>query len=31
MLFEGNSVLRGQTPRVGEPTIIDRIDSVVFK
>jgi len=28
MLFEGNSVLRGQTPRVGETA---RIDSVVFK
>lgn len=31
MLFEGNSVLRGQTPRVGEPAIADRSDSVVFK
>jgi predicted metal-dependent TIM-barrel fold hydrolase len=31
MLFEGNSVLRGQTPRVGEPTIEERTDSVVFK
>jgi predicted metal-dependent TIM-barrel fold hydrolase len=31
MLFEGNSVLRGQTPRVGEPAIGGRIDSVVFK
>jgi predicted metal-dependent TIM-barrel fold hydrolase len=31
MLFEGNSVLRGQTPRVGEPAITDRIESVVFK
>jgi hypothetical protein len=31
MLFEGNSVLRGQTPRVGEPAIADRIESVVFK
>jgi uncharacterized protein len=31
MLFEGNSVLRGQTPRVGEPAIVDRADSVVFK
>jgi len=31
MLFEGNSVLRGQTPRVGEPAIADRIGSVVFK
>ncbi len=31
MLFEGNSVLRGQTPRVGEPAIADRTDSVVFK
>jgi hypothetical protein len=24
-------VLRGQTPRVGEPTIEERTDSVVFK
>ncbi len=31
MLFEGNSVLRGQTPRVGESAIVERIDSVVFK
>jgi predicted metal-dependent TIM-barrel fold hydrolase len=31
MLFEGNSVLRGQTPRVGEPAIAERTDSVVFK
>ena len=31
MLFEGNSVLRGQTPRVGEPAIVERADSVVFK
>ena len=31
MLFEGNSVLRGQTPRVGEPASVDRADSVVFK
>jgi hypothetical protein len=32
MLFEGNSVLRGQTPRVGEsPAVTERIDSVVFK
>ncbi len=31
MLFEGNSVLRGQTPRVGEPSIAERSDSVVFK
>ena len=31
MLFEGNSVLRGQPPRVGEPAIVKRIDSVVFK
>lgn len=31
MLFEGNSVLRGQMPRVGEPAIVDRADSVVFK
>ena len=31
MLFEGNSVLRGQTPRVGEPALAERIDSVVFK
>ena len=30
-LFEGNSVLRGQTPRVGESTLAGRIDSVVFK
>lgn len=31
MLFEGNSVLRGQMPRVGEPTIAERMDSLVFK
>ena len=31
MLFEGNSVLRGQTPRVGEPAPVERADSVVFK
>lgn len=31
MLFEGNSVLRGQTPRVGESASVERIDSVVFK
>ena len=31
MLFEGNSVLRGQTPRVGEPAGAARSDSVVFK
>jgi predicted metal-dependent TIM-barrel fold hydrolase len=31
MLFEGNSVLRGQTPRVGESTPAERMDSVVFK
>ena len=32
MLFEGNSVLRGQTPRVGEqPSITERMDSVAFK
>ena len=31
MLFEGNSVLRGQTPRVGEAGIAVRSDSVVFK
>ncbi len=31
MLFEGNSVLRGQTPRVGDTAIADRIDSVAFK
>ena len=31
ILFEGNSVLRGQTPRVGEPDIEERADSVVFK
>ena len=31
MLFEGNSVLRGQTPRVGEQAIAERADSVVFK
>jgi uncharacterized protein len=31
MLFEGNSVLRGQAPRVGEPANAARTDSVVFK
>ena len=31
VLFEGNSVLRGQTPRVGEETVAERTDSVVFK
>ena len=31
MLFEGNSVLRGQAPRVGETANAARIDSVVFK
>jgi uncharacterized protein len=31
MLFEGNSVLRGQAPRVGEPATAERTDSVVFK
>ena len=32
MLFEGNSVLRGQAPRVGEqPPIAERMDSVAFK
>jgi predicted metal-dependent TIM-barrel fold hydrolase len=31
MLFEGNSVLRGQTPRVVDTAIADRIDSVAFK
>ena len=31
MLFEGNSVLRGQVPRVGEPANVARTDSVVFK
>ena len=31
MLFEGNSVLRGQTPRVGEAAGTGRADSVVFK
>jgi len=31
MLFEGNSVLRGQAPRVGESTPAERMDSVVFK
>jgi hypothetical protein len=31
MLFEGKSVLRGQTPRVGEPAGAARSDSVVFK
>jgi predicted metal-dependent TIM-barrel fold hydrolase len=31
MLFEGNSVLRGQAPRVGETQNSGRTDSVVFK
>ncbi len=31
VLFEGNSVLRGQTPRVGEATVAERTDSVVLK
>lgn len=31
MLFEGNSVLRGQAPRVGETPSAGRTDSVVFK
>ncbi len=31
MLFEGNSVLRGQAPHVGEPAATGRSDSVVFK
>jgi predicted metal-dependent TIM-barrel fold hydrolase len=32
MLFEGNSVLRGQTPRVGEqPSVTQRMDSIAFK
>jgi predicted metal-dependent TIM-barrel fold hydrolase len=32
MLFEGNSVLRGQAPRVGEPPSVDqRAGEVVFK
>jgi predicted metal-dependent TIM-barrel fold hydrolase len=31
MLFEGNSVLRGQPPRVGEMANAARTDSVVFK
>ena len=31
VLFEGNSVLRGQTPRVEEATVAERTDSVVFK
>jgi len=31
MLFEGNSVLRGQAPRVGEAGAVARTDSVVFK
>jgi len=31
-LFEGNSVLRGQTPRIGElPAIPERADTMVFK
>src|SRR5258708_32303051 len=29
--FEGNSALRRQTPRVGEPANVGRADSVVFK
>jgi hypothetical protein len=32
VLFEGNSVLRGQQPKVGEaPAIPDRADELVFK
>jgi uncharacterized protein len=32
MLFEGNSVLRGQTPRVGEPAAVPQhSDATVFK
>ncbi|HEX4985359.1 MAG TPA: TatD family hydrolase [Burkholderiales bacterium] len=33
MLFEGNSVLRGQAPKVGEPaqSVEQRMDSVAFK
>jgi predicted metal-dependent TIM-barrel fold hydrolase len=31
MLFEGNSVLRGQTPRVGEPAAMASTDAAVFK
>ena len=32
MLYEGNSVLRGQTPRVGEPPVFPaRVKDVVFK
>jgi len=31
VLFEGNSVLRGQTPRVEEAAVAERIDSAVFK
>ncbi|HLY88160.1 MAG TPA: TatD family hydrolase [Acetobacteraceae bacterium] len=31
MLFEGNSVLRGQAPQVGESANAARTDSVVFK
>ena len=31
VLFEGNSVLRGQTPRVEEATVAERIDSAVLK
>jgi predicted metal-dependent TIM-barrel fold hydrolase len=32
VLFEGNSVLRGQQPKVGElPPILERADEIVFK
>jgi hypothetical protein len=32
VLFEGNSVLRGQQPKVGElPQIPERADEIVFK
>jgi hypothetical protein len=32
VLFEGNSVLRGQAPKVNEmPSIPDRADELVFK
>ncbi len=32
MLFEGNSVLRGQAPRVGgQPSVAERMDSIAFK
>jgi hypothetical protein len=32
MLFEGNSVLRGQAPRVGEPPAVPQhSDATVFK